>query len=49
MEDEVGNLPTDYSRGPMWKSYTVTDRNLYTGQNPASAIPLARSMLEKLS
>jgi putative intracellular protease/amidase len=32
----------------MWKSYTVTDRNLYTGQNPASAAPLAKMMLEGL-
>ncbi|WP_224276181.1 type 1 glutamine amidotransferase domain-containing protein [Streptomyces sp. LS1784] len=49
MEDEVRNLSTDYSRGPMWESYTVVDRNLYTGQNPASSGPLATIMLKSLS
>jgi len=39
MEDEVRKLPTDYSRGPIWEVYTVVDRNLYTGQNPASSGP----------
>jgi putative intracellular protease/amidase len=32
----------------MWKPFTVTDRNLYTGQNPASAGPLAEKVLEVL-
>jgi putative intracellular protease/amidase len=30
------------------KPYTVVDRNLYTGQNPASAGPLAREVLKVL-
>ena len=42
MEDEVRKLPTEYSRGPKWQPYTVVDRNLYTGQNPASSGPLAQ-------
>ncbi|MFI6493810.1 hypothetical protein [Streptomyces sp. NPDC050564] len=32
----------------MWKPYTVVDRNLFTGQNPASAGVLAERLLEVL-
>jgi putative intracellular protease/amidase len=43
MEDEVTDkVGVEYSRGPIWQPYTVVDRNLFTGQNPASAGPLAR-------
>ena len=49
MEDEVKKLGVEFSRGPIWQPYTVIDRNLYTGQNPASAAPLARELLEVLS
>jgi len=48
MEDEVRALPTDYSRGPIWGVYTVVDRNLYTGQNPASSGPVAQEILKSL-
>jgi putative intracellular protease/amidase len=48
MEDEVRKLGVDFTRGPMWEPYTVVDRNLYTGQNPASAGPLARRVLQAL-
>ncbi|MGW4461185.1 type 1 glutamine amidotransferase domain-containing protein [Micromonospora sp. NPDC004704] len=48
MEDEVRNLPTDYSRGPVFEPYLVSDRNLYTGQNPASSGPLAKEILKVL-
>lgn len=47
-EDEVKTLGVEFSRGENWKPYTVVDRNLYTGQNPASAEPLARKLLEVL-
>jgi putative intracellular protease/amidase len=49
LEDELRKLPTAYSSGPAWKPYTVTDRNLYTGQNPASAGQLATEMLKVLA
>ncbi|GAA4247249.1 type 1 glutamine amidotransferase domain-containing protein [Dactylosporangium darangshiense] len=49
MEDEVKKLGVDFSRGPMWQPYTVVDRNLYTGQNPASAGPLAQRVLSVLN
>src|SRR5271155_1573952 len=37
-----------YSRGEIWKPYMVEDRNLVTGQNPASAAVLAKRLLEVL-
>jgi putative intracellular protease/amidase len=49
LEDELKKLPTDYSHVSVWQPYTVIDRNLYTGQNPASSGPLAAEMLKSLS
>lgn len=49
LEDELKKLPTDYSRGPAWEPYTVVDRTLYTGQNPASSGPLAEEILKVLT
>jgi len=49
LEDELRKLPTQYSRGPAWQSYTVVDRNLFTGQNPASSSPLAKMLVKALS
>jgi putative intracellular protease/amidase len=48
LEDEVVKLGVHFSRGEIWKPYTVVDRNLYTGQNPASAAPLAEELLKML-
>ncbi|MEU7628422.1 type 1 glutamine amidotransferase domain-containing protein [Nocardia sp. NPDC049220] len=48
LEDEVRNMGLNFTRGEIWKPYTVVDRNLYTGQNPASAAPLAQKLLEAL-
>ena len=47
-EDELIKLGVDFVRGEMWKPFTVVDRNLYTGQNPASAAPLAKELLKVL-
>jgi putative intracellular protease/amidase len=47
-EDELIKLGVDFSRGEMWQPYTVVDRNLFTGQNPASAGPLAQKVLAAL-
>jgi putative intracellular protease/amidase len=47
-EDELVKLGVDFSRGEIWKPYTVVDRNLFTGQNPASAGPLAREFMKEL-
>jgi putative intracellular protease/amidase len=48
-EDELVKMGVDFTRSEMWKPYTVVDRNLFTGQNPASAGPLAREFMKKLS
>lgn len=48
-EDELIKMGVDFSRGEVWKPYTVVDRNLFTGQNPASAGPLAREFMKELS
>ena len=46
---ELVKLGVDFTRGEIWKPYTVVDRNLFTGQNPASAGPLAREFMKGLS
>jgi putative intracellular protease/amidase len=48
-EDELVKMGVDFTRGEIWKPYTVVDRNLFTGQNPASAAPLAREFMKELS
>ncbi|MFJ8010381.1 type 1 glutamine amidotransferase domain-containing protein [Streptomyces fagopyri] len=45
LKEKVG---VDFSRGPIWEPYMVEDRNLVTGQNPASAAILADRLLEIL-
>ncbi|MET7425210.1 type 1 glutamine amidotransferase domain-containing protein [Dactylosporangium sp. NPDC005555] len=47
-EDELVAMGVRFSRGEAWKPYTVVDRNLFTGQNPASAEPLAEELLKVL-
>ncbi|MEU3709804.1 type 1 glutamine amidotransferase domain-containing protein [Streptomyces catenulae] len=46
LEDELKELGVEFERGEMWKPYTVVDRTLYTGQNPASAGALAQRLLK---
>ncbi|OBH28075.1 thiamine biosynthesis protein ThiJ [Mycobacterium sp. E342] len=48
-EDELVKMGVDFSRGEVWKPYTVKDRNLFTGQNPASAGPLAKEFMKELA
>ncbi|HEY2366844.1 MAG TPA: hypothetical protein VGH87_10670, partial [Polyangiaceae bacterium] len=45
LKEKIG---VSFSRGEIWKPYMVEDRNLVTGQNPASAAVLARRLLEVL-
>lgn len=47
-EDELVRMGVDFVRGEIWKPFTIVDRNLYTGQNPASAAPLAQELLKVL-
>lgn len=48
LEDELIDLGVEFTKGEMWKPYTVVDRNLFTGQNPASATVLAERLLKVL-
>lgn len=47
-EDELVKMGVEFTRGEIWKPYTVVDRNLFTGQNPASAGPLASEFMKQL-
>jgi putative intracellular protease/amidase len=50
LEDELKQrIGVEFSRGEIWKPYTVEDRNLFTGQNPSSAIFLAERLLKALA
>jgi len=44
LKDKVG---VQYSKGPIWEPYMVEDRNLFTGQNPNSAIVVAERLLKE--
>jgi putative intracellular protease/amidase len=48
LENALKELGVDFTRGESWKPYTTVDRNLYTGQNPASAAVLAQQLLTTL-
>ncbi|MEU5715340.1 type 1 glutamine amidotransferase domain-containing protein [Streptomyces sp. NPDC020403] len=48
LEDRLTELGARYSAGEPWGPHTVHDRNLHTGQNPASSEQLAREILEAL-
>ncbi|MGW9023948.1 type 1 glutamine amidotransferase domain-containing protein [Streptomyces sp. NPDC055722] len=48
VETELIEMGVDFTKGEMWKPYTVVDRNLFTGQNPASAAVLAERLLKVL-
>ena len=45
LEDELIIKGANYSRGPDWQPYVVTDGNLITGQNPASSEQVAQAVL----
>jgi putative intracellular protease/amidase len=47
--DLKAKVGVEFSRGPIWEPYMVEDRNLVTGQNPASAAVLGNRMLEILA
>lgn len=39
----------NYSCGKNWGNYIVVDKNLVTGQNPASSVPMAKAIIELLN
>ncbi|TCJ99103.1 type 1 glutamine amidotransferase domain-containing protein [Nocardia alba] len=48
LQDRLVALGVDYREGEPWAPHIEVDRNLYTGQNPASANPLATEILTAL-
>jgi putative intracellular protease/amidase len=47
-EDQLAKLRVDFARGEIRKPFAVVDRDLYTGQKPASAALLAKELLKVL-
>lgn len=48
LQDRLTELGVDFREGEPWAPHIEVDRNLHTGQNPASSEPLAEKMLETL-
>ncbi|MEU1026435.1 type 1 glutamine amidotransferase domain-containing protein [Streptomyces sp. NPDC005900] len=49
LQDRLVALGADFQEGEPWAPKVVVDRNLVTGQNPASSAPLAEELLKKLA
>ncbi len=49
LQDRLVELGADFQESEPWAPYVVVDRNLVTGQNPASSAPLAAELLKKLA
>ena len=49
LQDRLVEIGADYQEGEPWAPNVVVDRNLITGQNPASAGPAAAEILKKLT
>ncbi|MFD4796076.1 type 1 glutamine amidotransferase domain-containing protein [Streptomyces anulatus] len=48
LQDRLVELGADFQEGEPWAPFVITDRNLITGQNPASSAPLAAELLNRL-
>ncbi|AOR30369.1 thiamine biosynthesis protein ThiJ [Streptomyces fodineus] len=48
LQDRLTEAGVDIRAGEPWAPHVVTDRNLITGQNPASAGPVAEALLKLL-
>jgi len=48
LQDRLVALGADYQEGEPWAEKVVVDRNLYTGQNPASSKALAAEIVKSL-
>ncbi|MGW6564163.1 type 1 glutamine amidotransferase domain-containing protein [Streptomyces sp. NPDC054975] len=49
LETRLTEAGVDVRTGEPWAPNVVVDRNLHTGQNPASSAPLAAELVKKLS
>lgn len=48
LQDRLVEFGVDFAEGEPWAPNVVVDRNLHTGQNPASSAPLAQELLKAL-
>jgi putative intracellular protease/amidase len=48
LADTLRKQGARYEKGPNWGAFIVKDRNLISGQNPASTAPLAAAVLEAM-
>ncbi|MEU9984570.1 type 1 glutamine amidotransferase domain-containing protein [Streptomyces sp. NPDC050856] len=48
LQDRLVELGADFQEAEPWAPHVVVDRNLVTGQNPASSAPLAAELLKAL-
>ena len=48
LQDRLVAMGADFVEGPPWQVNVVVDRNLYTGQNPASSGPVADDMVKAI-
>lgn len=48
LQDRLTEAGVTVRTGEPWAPHVVTDRNLVTGQNPASSAPLAEELLKRL-
>jgi putative intracellular protease/amidase len=48
VEDMLQGSGANYTKGPDWGPYVLTDGNLITGQNPASSAPAAAALLAQV-
>lgn len=48
LADTLRKAGAKYEQGPKWGAYVVEDRNLLSGQNPASTAPLADAVIAAL-
>jgi putative intracellular protease/amidase len=49
LQDRLVALGADFEEGQPWAEHIVVDRNLHTGQNPASSGPLADEIIKTLA
>jgi putative intracellular protease/amidase len=49
LQDRLVELGVDFREGEPFQPHIEVDRTLYTGQNPASAVPLAKEVVKALS
>ncbi|MBM7457755.1 type 1 glutamine amidotransferase domain-containing protein [Rhodococcus coprophilus] len=49
LQDRLQEAGALFSSGEAWQPHLVVDRNLYTGQNPASSRPLAERVVSDLA